>query len=261
MVLEGKIALVTGAGRGIGEATAIALAEAGADVAAVDIDAGPAEETGAKVRSLGRRGLAVQADLSDLAALPEVVVMSEIGIDHQGRSPDWRWQEDAFRAQILVARRHSLPIVFHVREQGDDYDAHSARDAALEILRETNAGELGGTAHYFQGRWKHAAQFLDLGFHISFAKSLLRISDLEETARKVPVDRMLIETDAYPQPFKKNRAKWTEPRDIPLVAEKLALIRGVSADDIRRVTTENALNMLGNRSRVVKTAVRGTASA
>ena len=198
-------------------------------------------------------------DLSDLAALSEVVVMSEIGIDHQERSPDRRWQEEAFQAQILVARHHGLPIVFHVREQGDDYDAHSARDVAVAILRESGAVTPGGTAHYFQGRWKHAAQFLDLGFHISFAKTLLQISDLEETARKVPVDRMLIETDAYPQPFKKNRAKWTEPRDIPLVAEKLALIRGVSANDIRRVTTENALNMLGNRSRVVKTAVRGTA--
>jgi len=171
-------------------------------------------------------------DLSDLAALPEVVVMSEIGIDHQERSPDRRWQEEAFQAQILVARHHGLPIVFHVREQGDDYDAHSAKDVAVAILRESGAVTPGGTAHYFH---------------------------LEETARKVPVDRMLIETDAYPQPFKKNRAKWTEPRDIPLVAEKLALIRGVSANDIRRVTTENALNMLGNRSRVVKTAVRGTA--
>jgi 3-oxoacyl-[acyl-carrier protein] reductase len=73
MSLEGKIALVTGAGRGIGEATAIALAEAGADVAAVDIAADTAEETSAKVRSLGRRSVAVQADLSDLADIDAMV--------------------------------------------------------------------------------------------------------------------------------------------------------------------------------------------
>ena len=198
--------------------------------------------------------------LSALAALPEVVVMSEIGIDHQDRSPDRRWQEDAFRAQIEIARTHGLSIVFHVREQDDDYDAHSARDVTLAILRETNAGELGGTAHYFQGRWKHAARFLDLGFHISFAKTLIRISDLEETARKTPADRMLVETDAYPQPFKKNRDKWTEPRDIPQVAEKLAIIRGTTVDDIQRTTTENALKMLGNRAAPVRSAIERSAS-
>jgi len=198
------------------------------------------------------------ADLDDLAARPEVVVMSEIGIDHQERSPDWQWQEDAFRAQIEIARRHSLPIVFHVREQGDDYDAHSARDAALAILQETNAGELGGTAHYFQGRWKHAKRFLDLGFHISFAKTLMRNANLEETARNTPDDRILVETDAYPQPFKKNRDKWTEPRDIPLVAEKLATIRGTTPGDIQRTTTGNALNMLGARSSKVRTVIESS---
>lgn len=193
------------------------------------------------------------ASLNDFAAQPKVVVMSEVGIDHQDRSPDRRWQEDAFRAQILIARRHGLAIVFHVREQGDDYDAHSARDVALAVLRETDAGEVGGTAHYFQGRWRHAKRFLDLGFHISFAKTLTRIPDLEETARKTPADRILIETDAYPQPFKKNRENWTEPRDIPSIAEKLAAIRGTTADDIQRTTSENAIKMLGRRSaKVVK---------
>ncbi|MCH8230112.1 MAG: TatD family hydrolase [Chloroflexi bacterium] len=201
------------------------------------------------------------AILNDLAALPEVAVMSETGIDHQDRSPDRQWQEDAFRAQINIARRHGLPIVFHVREQGDDYDAHSARDVALAVLRETNAGELGGTAHYFQGRWKHAARFLDLGFHISFAKTLTRISDLEETARKTPADRILVETDAYPQPFKKNRDRWTEPRDIPAIAEKLAIIRGTTADDIQRTTSENALNMLGTRSAKVRAVLKSSSSA
>lgn len=200
------------------------------------------------------------ADLNDLAALPEVIVMSEIGIDHQDRSPDRQWQEDAFRAQINIARRHGLPIVFHVREQGDDYDAHSARDVTLAVLRETHAGELGGTAHYFQGRWQHATRFLDLGFHISFAKTLTRISDLEETAKKTPSDRILVETDAYPQPFKKNRDRWTEPRDIPAIAEKLAAIRGVPVDEIQRITTENALRMLGTRGDKVGTVLESAPS-
>ena len=189
--------------------------------------------------------------LSNLASSPQVVVMSEIGIDHQNRSPNKEWQAESFYAQIEIARKHSLPIVFHIREQADDYDAHSARDAALSILKETNAGELGGTAHYFQGRWNFAKELLDLGFNISFAKTLTRIQDLEESAKNTPDDRILVETDSYPQTFKKNRAKWTEPRDIPIVAEKLAALRGVSTAAIEELTTQNTFTMLGTRSTLV----------
>lgn len=191
------------------------------------------------------------AKLSELAASPHVAVMSEIGVDHQDKSPNKEWQAEAFYAQIKIAREHSLPIVFHVREQADDYDAHSARDAAISILKETNAGELGGTAHYFQGRWKFAKELLDLGFNISFAKTLTRIKDLEETARNTPDNRILVETDSYPQTFKKNRSKWTEPRDIPIVAEKLAGLRSTSVEAIAELTTQNTLTMLGSRSGLV----------
>ena len=195
------------------------------------------------------------AALGQLAESPEVMVMSEIGIDHQTRSPNWEWQEESFHAQIAIANTHSLPIVFHIREQGDDYDARSARDATLSILKETKAGELGGTAHYFQGRWDFAKELLDLGFHISFAKTLLRISDLAETAEKTPDDRILVETDAYPQTFKKNRDKWTEPRDIPLVADKLASLRGLPVNTIQHLATENTLRMLGDRGERVRSVL------
>jgi TatD DNase family protein len=195
------------------------------------------------------------AKLSSLAASPQVVVMSEIGVDHQDKSPDKEWQAEAFHAQINIAREHSLPIVFHIREQGDDYDAHSARDAALSILKETSAGELGGTAHYFQGRWDFAKDLLDLGFNISFAKTLTRIKDLEETAIQTPTDRILVETDAYPQTFKKNRAKWTEPRDIPIVAEKLASLRDASVDQIREAATQNTLAMLGSKAVIIESVL------
>ena len=192
------------------------------------------------------------SQLEGLATAPQVVVMSEIGIDHQGTSPDKDWQEESFYAQIKIARKHKLPLIFHIREQDDDYDAHSARDAALSILKETGAGDIGGSAHYFQGRWSFAEKLLDLGFNISFAKTLTRIADLEETAKKTPTSRLLLETDAYPQTFKKNRAKWTEPRDISLVSEKLAALRSVTIEYIRCTTTENTLNMLGARGSSVK---------
>ena len=192
------------------------------------------------------------SQLKGLATAPQVVVMSEIGIDHQGTSPDKDWQEESFYAQIKIAREHKLPLIFHIREQDDDYDAHSARDAALSILKETGAGDIGGSAHYFQGRWSFAEKLLDLGFNISFAKTLTRITDLEETAKKTPTSRLLLETDAYPQTFKKNRAKWTEPRDISLVSEKLAALRNVTTEYVCRTTTENTLAMLGARGSSVK---------
>ena len=192
------------------------------------------------------------SQLEGLATAPQVVVMSEIGIDHQGTSPDKDWQEESFYAQIKIAREHKLPLIFHIREQDDDYDAHSARDAALSILKETGAGDMGGSAHYFQGRWSFAEKLLDLGFNISFAKTLTRITDLEETAKKTPTSRLLLETDAYPQTFKKNRAKWTEPRDISLVSEKLAALRNVTTEYVCRTTTENTLAMLGARGSSIK---------
>ena len=131
----------------------------------------------------------------------------------------------------------------------------------ISILKETNAGTIGGTAHYFQGRWDFAKELLDLGFNISFAKTLTHKTDLEEIAINAPEDRMLLETDAYPQMFKKNRAKWTEPKDIAIVAEKLAALRGTTAEEIQEITTNNALKMLGRRARIIENALNATNSS
>lgn len=191
--------------------------------------------------------------LSEIASDDSVVVMSEVGIDHQehvlgreslsGRS----WsdiQDEAFRQQIEIARRHALPIVFHVREPGDDPDVASAWPAALKVFGETNAGEIGGAAHYFQGNEAAARAVLDAGFMVSFGRPLIRFKRLQKIAKWLPMDRIVIETDSYPQPFKKDRMKWTEPRHLVSVAECLADIRGVSVEEVAERTSENALSML-----------------
>ncbi len=170
------------------------------------------------------------AALDAMASHNRVTVMSEIGIDHMPNSPDHTWQEDAFAAQIEIAKRHDLPVVFHVREHLDDLSVFTARASALSILAEHDVGSLGGAAHYFQGNYEYARKVLDLGLKISFAKPLLRSPELQDVARRVPVDSIVLETDAYPQPFKKNRAKWTEPKDVRLVAECLAEILGVDME-------------------------------
>ena len=92
---------------------------------------------------------------------------------------------------------------------------------------------------------------MDLGFHISLAKPLLRLRYLQEVAAQLPHDMVVLETDSYPQPFKLSRDKWTEPRDVPLVAAKLAELWRVDIGYVEEVTTRNALQMLGDRACVV----------
>ncbi len=174
--------------------------------------------------------------LDEMAAHERVTVMSEIGIDHMPNSPDHTWQEEAFSAQIEIAKHHNLPVVFHVREHLDDLNRFEARTSALSILTEHDVGNLGGAAHYFQGDYDYARKILDLGLKVSFAKPLLRSAELQEVAKRIPLESIVLETDSYPQPFKKNRAKWTEPKDVRLVAECVANIKDVP------------LKMLENRS-------------
>ena len=203
---------------------AIALAEtypnvyAGVGIHPADLEAPiTSEDTGA---------------LDTMASHERVIVMSEIGIDHMPNSPDHQWQEEAFAVQIEIAKRHKLPVVFHVREHLDDLTRFDARAAALSILAEHDAGQLGGAAHYFQGGFQYARKVLDIGLKISFAKPLLRSPELQDVAKRIPIDSIVLETDAYPQPFKKNRARWTEPKDVRLVAECLAHIRGIELDTL-----------------------------
>ena len=132
--------------------------------------------------------------LFDLAASTDkVVVVSEIGLDFMEGMPDRADQYQAFRAQIGMARELRLPIVFHSRE---------AHDATLRVLREERAYEVGGAMHYFQADRDTAQQALDLGFYISLARPLLRLPELQAVGASLPLEGIVLETDAAPQPFK-----------------------------------------------------------
>jgi len=126
----------------------------------------------------------------------------------------------------------------------------------MRILRDERVQELGGAAHYFQGTWEEATAVMDLGCAISLAKPLLRLPELQEVAKRVPLASIVLETDAYPQPFKKKRDKWTEPKDVALVAEKLAEIKGCSVAEIVDKTTKNALALLGQRGMPMQAELR-----
>ncbi len=178
------------------------------------------------------------ASLRTLAQHPSVVVWSETGLDYLPTSPERGVQQDAFRGQIRLAKELGLPLVVHSREADDDM---------LRLLREEDAGQAGGAWHYFQGDLATAQAAIDLGFYISLAKPLLRLPELQEVAAQLPLDHLVLETDSYPQPFKKYRERWTEPWHLPQVAAKLAELHATTVEHVADVTTANALRMLKGR--------------
>jgi TatD DNase family protein len=183
----------------------------------------------------GLRRLATSTD--------KVVVMSEIGLDFMEGMPDRSDQYQAFRAQIALARELRLPIVFHSRE---------AHHETLRVLREERAYEVGGAMHYFQADRDTASKAIDLGFHISLARPLLRLPELQQVAAGLPLDSILLETDAAPQPFKAKRSNWTEPRHTRDVAARLAELHELTPEEVEAATTANLLGMLGERRSVVE---------
>lgn len=178
----------------------------------------------------------------------KVIAISEIGLDFLDNMPDRAMQYQAFREQVRLARELRLPIVFHSRE---------AHDEVLRVLREERAYEVGGAMHYFQGDLETARAAIDLGFYISLAKPLLRLPHLQAVAADLPLDCIVLETDSAPQPFKAKRENWTEPRHLRDIAEKLAELRGIDVDEVRRTTTDNFTNMLGDRGTKVRSTVIG----
>lgn len=187
------------------------------------------------------------AELRRLASHPRVVEWSETGLDYMPHSPAHDVQQDAFRRQICLAREFGLPLVTHSREADDD---------TVRLLQEEGAGEVGGAWHYFQGDLALAERIIDLGFYISLAKPLLRIPELQAAVEHIPLDRIVIETDSYPQPFKKNPIRRTEPWHLTQVAEKLAELQRTDVETVAEVTTANYLRML--RGRIDEGALRNT---
>ncbi|MEE9285383.1 MAG: TatD family hydrolase [Dehalococcoidia bacterium] len=174
---------------------------------------------------------------ADYAALKElaqsdskVVCISETGLDFLETSPDRSWQEASFRGHIRLARELGKPIDFHSRR---------ADEAVLAVLREERAGEVGAIWHYFESDRAMAEKALGMGLYLSLAKPLLHKPHLEEVVKALPMERLVLETDSYPQPWKKNPVRRTEPAHVRMVAEKVAAIKGLTLDEVAAVTTAN----------------------
>ena len=193
---------------------------------------------------LGPIDEATYGRLRHLATSTEkVLVMSEIGLDFMEGAPDRALQYQAFREQVRLARELSIPIVFHSRE---------AHEETLRVLLEERAYEVGGIMHYFQAGLETARRAIDLGFHISLARPLLRLPELQQVASALPLGSIVLETDAAPQPFKAKRQNWTEPRHLTEVAEKLAELQGRSVEEVEATTSHNFLGLLGAKGEAVR---------
>jgi TatD DNase family protein len=163
---------------------------------------------------------------------PKVVAIGETGLDYYRLEGDLEWQRERFRTHIRAARACGKPLVIHTRSAAED---------TLAIMREENAAEAGGVMHCFTETWEVAAAALDLGFHISFSGivTFKNAMALKDVARRVPLDRMLIETDSpylAPVPY---RGKTNEPAFVKHVAEEIARLRDVSVETIGRTTSAN----------------------
>lgn len=177
---------------------------------------------------------AAQQRLIDLAKQSSrVVAWGEIGLDyHYDHSPR-DVQRDVFRRQLAIARELNLPVVIHSREADDD---------TIAILREELSGySRAGVLHCFGGSLQMAEQAIEIGFFVSFAGNLTfkKADDLRAIAQKLPLERLLVETDCpylTPVPF---RGKRNEPARVVETAKFLAELKGIDLDEIAGVTSTN----------------------
>jgi TatD DNase family protein len=184
---------------------------------------------------------ATRDELVALADDPKVVAIGETGLDYFRVTGDTGWQRERFRTHIRAARECDKPLVVHTRESAAD---------TVAILREEGADRVGGVMHCFTESWEVAQEAMDLGFLISFSGivTFKNAAALKEVASRVPLDRILVETDSpYLAPVP-HRGKTNEPGYVRHVAEEIGRLKEVAFDEVARVTSENFFRLFRHAS-------------
>jgi len=171
----------------------------------------------------------------EVAKHPKVLGIGEIGLDYYWDKTYNDIQQEVFIKQIELAKEINKPIVVH------DRDAHAD---TLRILKETNAKEIGVVLHCFSGSVEFLNECIKEGYYISLGgvTTFKNAIKPKEVAMAVPLDRLMLETDApymTPVPY---RGKTNYPYYIPLIAENIAKLRGISLEEVAKVTTDNAVS-------------------
>ena len=175
-------------------------------------------------------------DLVTRSKRPKVVAIGETGLDYFRLTGDLQWQRERFRTHIRAAKEAKLPLIIHTRQ---------AREDTIRILREEGAHEVGGVMHCFTESWEMAQQSMELGFYVSFSGivTFKNARDLQETVTKMPMERLLIETDSpYLAPVP-HRGKRNDPSLVVHVAHKIAELKGLSVEEVATQSTENFFNL------------------
>ena len=176
------------------------------------------------------------AELVTLANHPRVIAIGETGLDYFYGEGDLQWQRDRFVTHIQAARQTGLPLVIHTR---------GAKDDTLAFLRTEGAGEIRGVMHCFTEDLDMAKKAIDLGFLISISGivTFRNADELRAVVQALPLDRLLVETDApwlAPVPF---RGKSNEPKYVVEVAQKVAELKGVDLETVAQQTTQNFFSL------------------
>jgi len=176
-----------------------------------------------------------------LAARPRVIAIGETGLDYYRLPEPLEWQRDRFRVHIRAAREAGKPLIIHTRSASAD---------TLRIMREERAGEAGGVMHCFTESLEVAQAAIDMGFFISFSGivTFKNARELQAVARALPLDRLLIETDApylAPVPF---RGRINEPALVLYVAHKLAELHETSVETIEARTNDSFMRCFNRLS-------------
>ncbi|MGA8741921.1 MAG: TatD family hydrolase [Terracidiphilus sp.] len=190
---------------------------------------------------------AAQAKLDNLLAQPEVIACGEIGLDYYHDGAAHPVQREGLICQLKIAAARKRPILIHCRPKDGEADAW---DDLFEVLDEHWASTgLGGVMHCFGGVWEQARRSLNLGFLISFAGNLTypKALPLRDVATRVPIDGILVETDAPWLAPATLRGKRNEPAFVTQTAETLAEIHHLSADEIAAATTKNFARLFSLR--------------
>jgi TatD DNase family protein len=185
--------------------------------------------------------LVTAEELVRLADHPKVVAIGETGLDYYRLTGDLEWQRARFRAHIEAAKSCRKPLIIHTRAAAAD---------TIRIMREAHAAEVGGVMHCFTETWETAEAALELGFHISFSGivTFKNAGALKDVARRVPLERLLVETDSpylAPVPY---RGKVNRPAWVKHVAEAIADLRGTSLDAIAAATSANFFRLFKIRN-------------
>jgi len=172
--------------------------------------------------------------LLEIAKDPKCIAIGETGLDFFRNEGDMTWQIERFEQHIKIANQQKMPLIIHTRQ---------AADETVRVLKSNNAEQ--AIMHCFAEDWKIATECLDLGYYISLSGivSFKNAHQVHEVAKKVPLDRLLIETDSpylAPMPYrgKQNRPSW-----VAYVCKAIADLRGMAVEEVAQITTDNFLRL------------------